>query len=68
MGSVFRRFGRVDWLGLGLLLGGSVMLLLALQWVGLVYAWTNHRVYACLTAGAILLVIYLVQQYRLGES
>ncbi|KAK4193046.1 major facilitator superfamily domain-containing protein [Podospora australis] len=53
---------QMDILGTCALLPGTVALLLALQWGGLEYAWSDHRVIAFLVLGAILLICFVAIQ------
>ncbi|KAI0020289.1 major facilitator superfamily domain-containing protein [Xylariomycetidae sp. FL0641] len=58
---------QVDWLSMVLLLGGFTLVLIALQWGGVVYRWSDARVYGCLTGGGITLAIYFFYQHYQGE-
>ena len=63
-----RRLGQVDWLSLVLLLSGFSVLLLALEWAGPVYSWSDPRVYGCIVGGSVALVLYFGYQYHQGEE
>jgi MFS family permease len=66
--STLRRLAQVDWLSLVLLLSGFSLLLLALEWAGPVYAWSDPRVYGCIAGGSVALVLYFGYQYYQGEG
>ncbi|KAK4164945.1 putative HC-toxin efflux carrier [Cladorrhinum sp. PSN259] len=53
---------QLDLLGTSALLPGTVALLLALQWGGLEYAWSDRRVIACLVLGILLLIAFIAIQ------
>ncbi|KAK3997517.1 putative MFS multidrug transporter [Cladorrhinum sp. PSN332] len=53
---------QLDLLGTSALLPGTVALLLALQWGGLEYAWSDRRVVACLVLGILLLMGFIAVQ------
>ncbi|CAJ2510881.1 Uu.00g065060.m01.CDS01 [Anthostomella pinea] len=65
---VLRRLTRVDWLSMVLLLAGFSILLLGLQWGGLVYRWSDPRVFGCILGGSLALVFYFVYQYHQGDN
>ncbi|KAK4230399.1 major facilitator superfamily transporter [Podospora fimiseda] len=50
---------QLDLLGASALLPGTVALLLALQWGGLEYKWSDGRVVACLVLGILLLAAFV---------
>ena len=50
-----------------MLLGGFTMLLLALQWAGPVYPWSDPHVIGCLVGAGIVFAIYLYYQHYLGD-
>jgi MFS family permease len=65
---VWQRLARVDWLSMTLLTAGFTMVLLALQWAGPVYPWSDPRVYGCLVGGGLCLAVYFAYQHRRGED
>ena len=57
-----QKLSQLDFIGLALLLPGTICLLLALQWGGLTYAWSNGRIIALLTLAGVLLIGFLAVQ------
>lgn len=64
---VRRREHVLDWPGAVLLVTGVVCLLLALSWGGGDYAWSSPLILGLLTAGAVLVVLFLLQERRASE-
>ncbi|KAE9578289.1 Efflux pump [Colletotrichum fructicola] len=58
----------MDPLGNALLMPLMVCFLLALQWGGTVYAWSNWRIILCLCLFGVLLIVWLYVQYRRGDE
>ncbi|KAJ6138909.1 MFS toxin efflux pump [Penicillium samsonianum] len=59
---------KLDLLGTGLFIPFMVSLLLALQWGGATYPWSNWRVILCLCLSGILLPAWLLLQYSQGDK
>jgi EmrB/QacA subfamily drug resistance transporter len=57
----------IDWLGAGLLAGGTAALLMGLVWGGKQYAWTSGHVLGSLAVAAVLLVAFTFQERRAAE-
>ncbi|MDX6518335.1 MAG: hypothetical protein QOF50_1181, partial [Gaiellaceae bacterium] len=57
----------IDWLGAGVLAGGTAALLLGLVWAGRDYAWTSGHVLVALGAAIILLAAFAVVERRARE-
>ncbi|KAK0727862.1 major facilitator superfamily domain-containing protein [Lasiosphaeria miniovina] len=67
--SLRRRVLNLDLLGIATLLPGIVCLLLALQWGGSEYQWSNGRIMALLVLAGLLLVAFaLVQVFKPGTA
>ncbi|KAI2628590.1 major facilitator superfamily domain-containing protein [Hypoxylon sp. NC1633] len=66
--SVVEKLARVDWVSLTLLLSGFTMLLLAFQWAGIVYAWSDPKVCGLIVGGALTLALYFICQHYRGED
>ncbi|SCG80241.1 drug resistance transporter, EmrB/QacA subfamily [Micromonospora echinaurantiaca] len=62
-----RREHAIDWLGAGLLVAGVSCLLLALSWGGNEYAWGSGVIVGLLVAGAVLGVLFVLQEARVAE-
>ncbi|MER7888660.1 MDR family MFS transporter [Micromonospora sp. NPDC094482] len=62
-----RRNHAVDWVGAGLLVAGVSSLLLALSWGGNEYAWGSGVIIGLFAAGAVLGVLFLLQESRVAE-
>jgi EmrB/QacA subfamily drug resistance transporter len=57
----------IDWLGAGLLAGGTTALLLGLVWGGRQYGWTSAHVVGALALSAALLVLFALTERRVRE-
>src|SRR4051812_8442025 len=57
----------IDWLGAGLLAGGTAALLMGLVWGGKQYAWTSWHVLGSLAVAAVLLIAFAFQERRAAE-
>ncbi|MGV9372452.1 MDR family MFS transporter [Micromonospora tulbaghiae] len=62
-----RREHTVDWIGAALLVAGVSCLLLALSWGGAEYAWGSGVIVGLFVAGAVLGVLFVVQEARTKE-
>ncbi|MFG2105800.1 MDR family MFS transporter [Micromonospora chersina] len=62
-----RREHSVDWVGAGLLVAGVSCLLLALSWGGNEYAWGSGVIIGLFVAGAVLGVLFVLQEARVKE-
>src|SRR6476620_5869857 len=54
----------IDWLGAGVLAGGTGLLLLGLVWGGKQYPWTSPQVIGALVASAVLLATFALIERR----
>ncbi|OJK01893.1 hypothetical protein ASPACDRAFT_58301 [Aspergillus aculeatus ATCC 16872] len=59
---------QLDFLGTTLLVSGVVCLILALQWGGQTYSWSNGRVVACLVLAGVLLLSFIAAQIFLPKT
>lgn len=59
---------RIDWAGLAINIPMSLCLVLGLVWAGITYAWANWRIILVLTISAVLLAVFLIVEYRAGDS
>ncbi|KAJ3564480.1 hypothetical protein NP233_g8273 [Leucocoprinus birnbaumii] len=66
--SHFQRWLGLDWIGTFLSLSFVVMLLLALQWGGNTKPWSDPAVIVCLVLFAVLLVVFLLWEYKRGPT
>ncbi|KAL3420899.1 major facilitator superfamily transporter [Phlyctema vagabunda] len=57
----------IDLLGALFLICAIVCLLLALQWGGTTYPWSNSKVWGCLLGFGLLIIVFIGQQFRRGE-
>ncbi|KAB1138882.1 MFS transporter [Micromonospora sp. AMSO12t] len=62
-----RRDHSIDWLGAALLVAGVSSLLLALSWGGNEYAWGSGVIIGLFVAGAVLGVLFVLQEARVAE-
>lgn len=66
--TITQRLWKLDPLGTIVFLPGIVCILLALQWGGTTYAWSNARIIALFILGGVLLVLFLLIQWRGGVN
>ena len=57
----------IDWLGAGVLAGGTGALLLGLVWGGKSYPWTSGHVIGVLVLAGVLLLAFWIVERRAGE-
>ncbi|MEE6261351.1 MDR family MFS transporter [Plantactinospora sonchi] len=62
-----RRKHAIDWIGAALLVAAVSSLLLALSWGGNEYAWGSGVIIGLFVAGAVLGVVFLLQEARVAE-
>jgi len=60
--SVATKAGKMDFFSVTVLISSLVCLLLALQWGGIVYKWSDTRVWGCLIGFAGLITVFAVLQ------
>ncbi|KAK6594315.1 efflux pump antibiotic resistance [Botrytis cinerea] len=65
--TVKQRILEIDLVGAAFLMGAIISLLLALQWGGSKYPWSNSKVWGCLLGFGLLIIVFIVQQFRRGE-
>ncbi|KAI0149057.1 major facilitator superfamily domain-containing protein [Pestalotiopsis sp. NC0098] len=58
---------KLDLEGTAILMPCIICLLLALEWGGLTYAWSNWRIILCLVLFGVLLLVWLYIQYAKGD-
>jgi hypothetical protein len=58
---------QLDIPGASILIGAITCLLLALQWGGIVYPWTDAKVYGCLIGFGLVLVLFLILQVKVKD-
>lgn len=58
---------KLDLEGTAILMPCIISLLLALEWGGLTYAWSNWRIILCLVLFGVLLLVWLYIQYAKGD-
>jgi hypothetical protein len=66
--SLLTKITELDLIGAGLLLPAVVCLLLALQWGGNQYAWSNSRIIGLFIGFGLLAILFVISQIRLGEK
>ncbi|KAI1607883.1 DNA repair protein RAD50 [Exophiala viscosa] len=59
---------RLDWLGTACFLPGIICLILALQWGGVTYSWSNARVVVLLVLAGVLFVAFVLIQRWKGKD
>lgn len=63
-----QKLRQLDLPGAILLLGATSCLNLALQWGGIVYQWSDAKVFGCLIGFCLLLITFLYLQFRDNEK
>lgn len=63
-----QKLQKMDPLGTIVFIPGIICILLALQWGGHTYNWGNARIIVLFILGGILLVMFVIIQFKAGES
>lgn len=63
-----QKIKEMDLVGSALFIGAIVCLLLALQWGGIQYPWSEPKVMGCLIAFALMFITFLIIQWKLGDA
>ncbi|KAL4734928.1 MFS general substrate transporter [Aspergillus similis] len=63
-----QKLRQLDLPGATLLLGATSCLNLALQWGGIVYPWSDAKVFGCLIGFGLILITFLCLQFQAKES
>ena len=66
--SLLKRVRQLDPIGTSFFLPAIISLLLALQWGGTKYSWSNGRIIALFIVFGVLIVGFFYVQYRQGEN
>lgn len=66
--SFGEEFKKLDLGGVALLMSAFVCFILALQWGGVKYPWSNSRVWGCIVGFGLLSMTFLVLQVFLGSK
>ena len=67
-GMTFKeKLRHIDLGGAFLLICGIVCLLLALQWGGTTYPWSNSKVWGCILGFGLIIAIFIGLQFKLGD-
>jgi hypothetical protein len=61
------KIAQIDLLGAFFLICAIVCLLLALQWGGSVYPWSDSKVWGCLLGFGLLIIAFSGLQWKLGD-
>jgi hypothetical protein len=65
---VFERIKRLDLLGCALFVPAVIMILMALQWGGVTYARSSSRIIGLFVGAGLLLIIFGIWQWHVGED
>lgn len=65
--TVKEKIRQIDIAGAFLLICAIVCLLLALQWGGSTYPWSNSKVWGCLLGFGLIIICFIVLQFVLGD-
>src|SRR5204863_9492191 len=66
--TVWQRIQQLDLAGAAILIPAVVCLLLALQWGGSKYAWSNSRIIGLFIGFGLMAIIFIILQMRAGEQ
>jgi hypothetical protein len=66
--SILQRLSKLDFVGALLFIPSIVMVLLALQWGGTLYAWKSATIIGLLVGGGCLAAIFSIWQVRKGDD
>ncbi|EWC43757.1 hypothetical protein DRE_07375 [Drechslerella stenobrocha 248] len=66
--SIPQRVRQLDLIGAAILIPAVVSLLLALQWGGTTYPWNHAKIIGLLVCFGVLIIIFIVSQWKLGEA
>lgn len=66
--SLVQKLRGLDAAGAVLLISAIICLLLALQWGGTTYSWSDSKVFGCLIGFGLLLIAFSVLQVYLGDQ
>lgn len=61
------RFLQLDYLGILVIVGGTVCILLGVSWGGNTFAWSDSRVVGCLVGGFVLLALFIFIERRVRD-
>ena len=64
--SFMFRLASLDWVGSIIMLGLITCLVLALQWGGITYAWSDGPVVGTLVAFFVLVIIFILYEWKLA--
>lgn len=65
--TLMQRIARLDFYGISMFVPGIISLLLALQWGGSTYPWSNSRIIGLFVGAAAMLLIFVGVQLWRGE-
>lgn len=65
---ILKRILELDLVGAAILIPGIICLLLAVQWGGSTYPWNSSRIIGLFVGAGLLLVLFGISQWRLGEA
>ncbi|KAB8300472.1 hypothetical protein EYC80_000642 [Monilinia laxa] len=66
--TLHQKVQKMDPLGTIVFIPGIICILLALQWGGHTYSWRNARIIVLFILGGILLIMFVIIQFKSGES
>lgn len=66
--SVLDGLKAIDWIGSGLCLGGTVMILLGLDFGDVIFPWSSATVISLITFGAVVIGIFIVNEWKLTAN
>ncbi|KAI9844054.1 MAG: hypothetical protein M1838_002345 [Thelocarpon superellum] len=65
--SLGQKIQEIDLLGAAFLICGIVCLLLALQWGGTTYAWSDSKVWGCIIGAGLIILVFIALQFYRGD-
>ncbi|KAJ5964790.1 uncharacterized protein N7479_004666 [Penicillium vulpinum] len=58
----------IDWIGSVLIVGGALMVLLALEFGNVVYSWSSATVICLLIFGAAVMALFVVNEWKIAKN
>ncbi|KAJ7598423.1 iron permease [Mycena floridula] len=67
-GSLKEKIIRVDWIGNAIVIAGTTLTNIGLAWGGITYPWSSVNVLVPLVLGIILLVVFLLYEFKIPRE
>ena len=66
--SFKQKIGKMDIIGAFLLIAAMTCLLIALNWGGTTYPWSDSKVWGCILGFGLLALVFTTLQYHLDDE